>query len=82
MQRGIKQFAGDVTGERSASPVGPFFARSETDDEQLSIQATKGWNRQGMPIGVTSADVGKMLSQARAGRAGDGIIEVRHGAGC
>ena len=75
MEGRIKQFSGDVAGERTTGPVGSLFARAESDHEQLGVQRAEGRDRQGMPFGIAPADRGEVFGQARAGDAVLRIVE-------
>ena len=75
VQGGIEQFAGDITGEGAARPVGAFFAGAEADNKQFCIKGAEGRNRQGVPVGVALANVGKVLGQSWTGCTASGILK-------
>ncbi len=79
MERRVEQLAGHVTGEWTAGAIGALFAGAEADHEQLGVQRAEGGNRQGVPVRIAPANGGKVVSQPRAGRAVDRVLESGHG---
>jgi uncharacterized repeat protein (TIGR03837 family) len=79
MQCRVEQLAGYVTSEWPTGSVGAFFARAETDDEQFSVQGTKGRHRQGMPVRVALTNVGQVFGQSWTGSALGGVLKSWHG---
>ena len=79
VQRGIKQFTGDVAGEWPAGTIRTFLAGAKADDEQFGVERAESGNGQGMPVRVTLANGRQVFGQARAGGAVLGVVKCRHG---
>jgi len=63
MQRRVKQLAGHVAGKWTTGSIGPFFARSEADDEQFGVQGTEGRHGQSMPFRIALTNGGQVFGQ-------------------
>ena len=79
MQRGIEQFAGNVTRKWPPGTICAFFARTKPDHKQLCIQRTESRNWECVPVGIALANDGKVFGKARTGRAVCGVFESGHG---